>query len=191
MAMRAQLWNTHQLAVEFGLSYRVAAARLADVEIVEMRGKMAMYKLSDAAPVLVDRDNGAPRPPSPEARAAFDAIGAPFTVGEHPVNEAIAIICSIFAERVPGQAATLAVFSGAPLAVASLLHKSMIVQMAELIDELTSQFGIEWRREDHHTIGPEPNWKLLAKHVGEPVNRRAWRKHEVAMPKRFGQLTAE
>jgi hypothetical protein len=190
MAMWPQLWNTHQLAVEFGLSYRTAAARLADIEIVEMRGKMAMYRLSDAAPVLVDMDGSAPSP-SPKDRAVFAALGAPFTVGEHPVNEAIAIICSIFAERVPGQAATLAVFSGAPLAVASLLHKSMIVQMAELIDELTSQFGIEWRREDHHTIGPEPNWKVLAKDVGEPVSRRAWRKHEAAMAKRFGQLTAE
>jgi hypothetical protein len=191
MAMKPRLWNCHALSVEFRLPYRTVAARLADVEVAGKRGKQMLYRLTDAAPALVGVDNRVARPPSPEDRAAFEAIGAPLTVGGQPVNEAIAVACSMLAERVPWQAATLAVFDGAPLAVANALYKSMVSQMGELIDELTSQFGIKWRREDHHTIGPEPNWKLLAKQVGEPVNRRAWRKHASAMAKRFEQLTAK
>jgi hypothetical protein len=53
MAMKPQLWNTHALAVEFGLGYRVAAARLADVPVARMKGRQALYRLQDAAPVLL------------------------------------------------------------------------------------------------------------------------------------------
>jgi hypothetical protein len=191
MAMKPRLWNCHALSVEFRLPYRTVAARLADVEVAGKRGKQMLYRLTDAAPALVDMDNGVARPRSPEDRAAFKAIGAPFTVGGQPVNEAIAVVCSMLAERVPWQAATLAVFSGAPLAVANALYRSMVVQMAALVDELTEEAGITWRSDDHHDIGPEPNWQCLAEIVGEKVDRRAWRKHEAAMAKRFKQPTAE
>jgi hypothetical protein len=190
MAMKPQLWNTHQLSVEFGISYRGAASRLADVPIAEQRGKQAMYRLSDAAPALLGVGNGSAHRSGPRYQEAFKELGAPFSVSEHPVDEGIAVACLMLAERVPWQAATLAIYQGAPLAVACALYKSMVVQMALLVDELTEQLGVTWRNEDHHEIGPEPNWKALAAQVGEKVDRKAWRRHEAAMARRFTAITA-
>ena len=66
MAMRPQLWNTDQLAVEFGLGYRVAAARVAHVPVAEVRGTQNLYLMKEAAPALIGNTasscrSGAPR----------------------------------------------------------------------------------------------------------------------------------
>ena len=65
MAMRPQLWNTHQLAVEFGLGYRVAAARLVHVPVTEIRGTQNLYLMRDAAPALIGHAASAAAPGRP------------------------------------------------------------------------------------------------------------------------------
>jgi hypothetical protein len=188
MAMRAQLWNTHQLAVEFGLSYRVAAARLADVEIVEMRGKMAMYRLSEAAPALLGAGHQAAAPASEPSEMDFRRIGAPFSVGSDPFTEVFALAILWLAERVPAVAANCAVVAGAPLAVAFALYELMVLAMAAQVDELAEKASITWRREDHHGAPLEANWSHLAAITGEKVDRRAWQRYGAKMVKRFAPL---
>ena len=124
--------------------------------------------MQDAAPALVAGGPGeaAPRrPPAPltvELRTQFDQIGAPFTTTRAVADEAFCLAALALAEAIPARAAAIAVWEGVPREVAERIFASMVVAAAILVDELTAEAGITWRRgADHHAMPPAPDWPAL------------------------------
>ena len=184
MAMRPQLWNTHQLAVEFGLGYRVAAARLAHVPVAEVRGTQNLYLMKEAAPALIGHAASAAAPgrrvASPEWRELLGAIGAPFSVSQNPVNEAICLTGLEFAEKFPWRIGTLAVSAGVSMPAAYTTWSYAAAALPMMVDDMTEQCGIWWRRDDHFLTPLEPDWKKLAKMAGEPYDLAGWKAYREA-----------
>jgi hypothetical protein len=179
MAMRPQLWNAHALAVEFGLGYRVAAARLVHVPVAEVRGSQNLYLMKDAAPALIGHAAPAAAPGrrvvDPKWREMLGAIGAPFSVSQNPVDEAICLTCLEFAEKFPWRIGTLAVGAGVSAAAAYTIWSYAAVALPMMVDDLTEQCGIRWRRDDHFLTPLEPDWRKLAEAAGEPYDLAGWK----------------
>jgi hypothetical protein len=164
MAMKPQLWNTHALAVEFGLGYRVAAARLADVPPAKMQGPQALYRIRDAAPALLGQGLPARSRPAPENTTSPRGLapdGGRFTHGS-AIAEALALGMLMMAERAPAAIASALVGAGMPVRTAKDAFVTIAVSLMVMVDSIAAEEKITWRSEEHFPLPPPPDWRELA-----------------------------
>jgi hypothetical protein len=164
MAMKPRLWNTHALAVEFGLGYRVAAARLADVPPAKMQGRQALYRIQDAAPALLGQELPGRSPPAPEKTTSPRGLapdGGRFTHASLAA-EALALVMIMMAERAPAAIASALVGAGMPVRAARDAFGTVAVSLMMMVDSIAAEEKIAWRSEEHFPLPPPPDWRELA-----------------------------
>jgi hypothetical protein len=154
MAMLPRLWSLNGLAVELRLDRRTVARKMAQVRPDGLLAKKPAWFLSTAAPILIG--NGA----EPEDGIA-ERAGGPFTVGRNPVDEAICVILTMLAARLPAEAAITAVRAGASPELAEEIFRATAVRTCALVDELTNQLWIAWASDAHFDLPPPPDWRAF------------------------------
>jgi hypothetical protein len=161
MAMQPKLWNANELSTELGVTYRTAHARLANVKPAEIRGNRRLYRLTDAVPAILGyRSNGGHAPVESVDSIAARA-GGPFSVTRSPVDEAVCVVLTMLASRLPAEVAVAAVRAGASAELANEIFKAVAIRTCAIADELVEELGIVWASPSHFDLPPVPDWDAL------------------------------
>jgi hypothetical protein len=183
MGMTRRLWSLNGLETETGRDRRTLGKILSTVPADGRLGKHPAWYLTTVLAAIDRYENPVPsrgpvRPP--EIPAAFNAM---LKVDE-PVQGGMIFAALYMTYEVPALAAVMAVMSGAPVRVAWMLRKSMMLGMFEKTLELCRQGNIEpfAHNEEALTVELEAfrenDWKALARMAGEPFDQSAWEAYD-------------
>jgi hypothetical protein len=179
MGMTRRLWSLNGLETETGRDRRTLGKMLSTVPPDGRLGKHPAWYLTTVLSAIDRYENPVPsrgpvRPP--EIPAAFNAM---LKVDES-VHGGMIFAALHMTYQVPAVAAVMAVMSGAPVRVAWMLRKSMILGMMEKTLEMCREGRIEPFAHDEEALTvelkafAENDWKALARMAGEPFDEPAW-----------------
>jgi hypothetical protein len=183
MGMTRRLWSLNGLETETGRDRRTLGKILSAVPPDGRLGKHSGWYLTTVLSAIDRHENPVPSrgPVHPaEIPAAFNAM---LKVVE-PVHGGMIFTALHMTYQVPALAAVMAVMSGAPVRVAWMLKKSMILGMFEKTLEMCREGRIEPFARDEEALQVdlqafcENDWKALARMAGEPFDQAACEEYD-------------